>query len=69
MLVVVAEMLAVKSGLGFVMWDAYYFVRMDIIIAAMLSVGFAGILCDRLLLLPAATFCDGAVGYERGRGR
>jgi NitT/TauT family transport system permease protein len=50
-LVVVAEMLAVKSGLGFVMWDAYYFVRMDIIIAAMLSVGFLGFVCDRLLLL------------------
>ena len=41
-LVVVAEMIAVKSGLGFVMWDAYYYVRMDIIIAAMLSVGLLG---------------------------
>jgi NitT/TauT family transport system permease protein len=50
-LVVVAEMIAVKSGLGFVMWDAYYYVRMDIIIAAMLSVGLLGFVCDRLLLL------------------
>lgn len=49
-LVVVAEMIAVKSGLGFVMWDAYYYVRMDIIIAAMLSVGLLGFVCDRLLL-------------------
>jgi NitT/TauT family transport system permease protein len=36
----------VKSGLGFAMWDAYYFLRMDIIIAAMLSVGFLGFLSD-----------------------
>jgi NitT/TauT family transport system permease protein len=50
-LVVVAEMIAVKSGLGFVMWDAYYYVRMDIIIAAMLSVGLLGFICDRLLHL------------------
>lgn len=45
-LVIVAEMLAVKSGLGFVLWDAYYFLRMDIIIAAMLSVGILGFLSD-----------------------
>lgn len=45
-LVIVAEMLAVKSGLGFAMWDAYYFLRMDIIIAAMLSVGCLGFLAD-----------------------
>lgn len=45
-LVIVAEMLAVKSGLGFAMWDAYYFLRMDVIIAAMLSVGFLGFLSD-----------------------
>lgn len=45
-LVIVAEMLAVKSGLGFVLWDAYYFLRMDIIIAAMLSVGLLGFVSD-----------------------
>jgi len=28
------------------MWDAYYFLRMDIIIGAMLSVGFLGFLSD-----------------------
>jgi NitT/TauT family transport system permease protein len=49
-LVVVAEMLAVKTGLGFVMWDAYYFVRMDVIICAMLTVGFLGFVCDRAIL-------------------
>ena len=50
-LVIVAEMMAVKSGLGFAMWDAYYFLRMDIIIAAMLSVGALGFLSDLILRL------------------
>lgn len=36
--------------LGFVMWDAYYYFRMDIIIAAMTSVGLLRFVCDRLLL-------------------
>lgn len=48
-LVIVAEMLAVKSGLGFAMWDAYYFLRMDVIIAAMLSVGLLGFLSDLIV--------------------
>jgi NitT/TauT family transport system permease protein len=50
-LVIVAEMLAVKSGLGFVMWEAYYFLRMDIIIADMLSVGLLGFLSDLVIRL------------------
>lgn len=49
-LVIVSEMVAVKSGLGFVLWDAYFFTRMDIIIAAMLSVGILGFLSDKLIL-------------------
>jgi NitT/TauT family transport system permease protein len=48
-LVIVAEMMAVKSGLGFAMWDAYYFLRMDVIIAAMLSVGLLGFLSDLVI--------------------
>src|SRR5262245_17404868 len=50
-LVIVAEMLAVKSGLGFAMWDAYYFLRMDIIIASMISVGVLGFLSDLAIRL------------------
>ena len=49
-LVIVAEMLAVKSGLGYVLWDAYFFLKMDIIIAAMISVGVLGFLSDRIIL-------------------
>jgi NitT/TauT family transport system permease protein len=52
-LVIVAEMLAVKSGLGFAMWDAYYFLRMDIIIGAMLSVGVLGFASDLVIRLLA----------------
>ncbi len=50
-LVIVAEMVAVKSGLGFVLWDAYQYLRVDILVAAMLSVGLLGFLSDRVLLL------------------
>ncbi len=39
--VIVAEMIAVKSGLGYVLWDAYYVGRMDICVATMFSVGLA----------------------------
>ena len=49
-LVIVAEMVAVKSGLGYTLWNSYYFLRMDIIVAAMFSVGLLGYCSDRLLL-------------------
>jgi NitT/TauT family transport system permease protein len=51
--VIVAEMIAVKSGLGYVLWDAYYVGRMDICVATMLSVGLLGFVSDRLLQLLA----------------
>ena len=46
MLTVTAEMVAVKSGLGYVLWDSYYFLRYDIVIAAMISIGLLGYLSD-----------------------
>jgi NitT/TauT family transport system permease protein len=49
-LVIVVEMLAVKGGIGYAMWTAYQFVRIDLIIAAMFTVGILGLLTDRLLL-------------------
>jgi NitT/TauT family transport system permease protein len=49
-------MMAVKSGLGFAMWDAYYFLRLDIIIAAMLSVGALGFLSDLIIRLIGRRF-------------
>ncbi len=44
--VIVSEMVAVKSGLGYVLWDAYYVGRMDIVIADMVSIGLVGFLSD-----------------------
>jgi NitT/TauT family transport system permease protein len=49
--VIVAEMVAVKSGLGYVLWDAYYVGRMDVVIADMVSIGLLGFLSDRIILL------------------
>jgi len=49
--VIVAEMIAVKSGLGYVLWDAYYVGRMDICVATMVSVGLLGFISDRLIVM------------------
>lgn len=49
-LVIVAEMVSVKSGLGYDLWNAYYFSRMDVIVAAMITIGAFGFVFDRLLL-------------------
>jgi NitT/TauT family transport system permease protein len=46
MLTVTAEMVAVKSGLGYVLWDSYYFLRYDIVLAAMISIGLLGFSSD-----------------------
>ena len=46
----VSEMVAVKSGLGYVLWDAYYVGRMDVVIADMVSIGLLGYLSDRLIV-------------------
>ena len=48
--VIVAEMIAVKSGLGYVLWDAYYVGRMDICVATMVSVGALGFVSDRVIV-------------------
>jgi NitT/TauT family transport system permease protein len=49
--VIVAEMVAVKSGLGYVLWDAYYVGRMDVVIADMVSIGLLGLFSDRIILM------------------
>jgi len=51
MLTVTAEMVAVKSGLGYALWDSYYFLRYDLVIAAMISIGLLGYLADLILKL------------------
>ncbi len=49
MLTVTAEMVAVKSGLGYVLWDSYYFLRYDLVLAAMASIGMLGFLSDLVI--------------------
>jgi len=46
-LVVIAEILAVRSGLGYLLNDSYEFFRNDVLIAAMLSIGMLGYLSDQ----------------------
>lgn len=52
-LVIVAEMLAVQGGLGYALWSAYQFSRLDLILAAIASVGGLGLASDRLISLVA----------------
>ena len=49
--IIVAEMIAVQSGLGYVLWDAYYFGRMEIVVSDMISIGLLGLLSDRIIVL------------------
>jgi len=48
--VIVAELVAVKSGLGYVLWDAYYVGRMDICVATMVSIGLLGFISDWIVV-------------------
>jgi NitT/TauT family transport system permease protein len=66
-LVIVAEMLAVKSGLGYALWDAYFFLKMDVIIAAMASVGLLGFISDRLIVWCSNRFLRWSQGMYEGR--
>jgi len=49
-LVIVAEMLAVQGGLGYALWSAYQVNRLDLIVAAIISVGMFGLMSDWLLV-------------------
>lgn len=51
MCVVTSEMLAVKSGFGYMLWDSYNFLRIDLVIVGMISIAGVGFLADRLMLL------------------
>jgi NitT/TauT family transport system permease protein len=61
-LVIVAEMLAVQGGLGYALWTAYQYARLDIIIASILTVGLLGLASDQLLLAIGAR----ALRWQRG---
>lgn len=50
MVVVAAEMLAGRDGLGFAIWDARNGLRMDLLVVGMIVIGVIGALIDRLLV-------------------
>lgn len=52
-LVIVAEMLAVKGGIGYAMWAAYQYMEVDLIIVAMLTVGMLGLATDYAIVCVA----------------
>jgi NitT/TauT family transport system permease protein len=49
-LVIVAELLSVKAGIGYTLLDAYSFNRFDVVIAAMIMLGVMGFLSDRVIV-------------------
>lgn len=49
--VIVSEMVGVKSGLGYMLWQSYYWGRIDILISAMLTVAILGFISDRVVYL------------------
>jgi NitT/TauT family transport system permease protein len=64
LVVVAAEMIAGRDGLGFAVWDARNGLRIDLLGAAMVTIGLIGVALDRVLvrltLIPSVRW-----GYER----
>jgi len=50
-ILIVAEMISIRGGVGYVLWDAYYVSRMEIVVADMITVGLLGFLSDRVIVL------------------
>lgn len=48
--VVAAEMIAGRDGLGFLIWDARNQLRPDLLVVGMIVIGFIGVALDRLLV-------------------
>ena len=64
LVVVAAEMIAGRDGLGFAVWDARNGLRIDLLAANMVVIGIIGIALDRVLVgltrIPSVRW-----GYER----
>ena len=64
LVVVAAEMIAGRAGLGFAIWDARNGLRMDLLVCGMIVIGIIGIILDRILLqltkIPSVRW-----GYDR----
>jgi NitT/TauT family transport system permease protein len=50
-IIVAAEMVGMRSGLGFMILDARNFLRTDMVVAGMLSIGLIGFCLDRIMVI------------------
>lgn len=64
LVVVAAEMIAGRAGLGFAIWDARNGLRMDLLVCGMIVIGVIGIVLDRVLL-QLTKISSVRWGYER----
>lgn len=64
LVVVAAEMIAGRAGLGFAIWDARNGLRMDLLVCGMIVIGVIGVVIDRVLLQLTA-ISSVRWGYER----
>jgi ABC-type nitrate/sulfonate/bicarbonate transport system permease component len=55
--VVVAEIVGVHSGIGYTIYESYYFNRVDILICDMVTVGIFGLVSDRVIYVIGARVC------------
>jgi NitT/TauT family transport system permease protein len=62
--VVAAEMIAGRDGLGFAIWDARNGLRLDLLVSGMIVIGIIGVVIDRLLVR-LTTIPSVRWGYER----
>ena len=64
LVVVAAEMIAGRDGLGFLIWDARNGLRIDLVVVGMIVIGLIGVVLDRVLMqltkIPSVRW-----GYER----
>ncbi|MCI2425695.1 ABC transporter permease [Candidatus Acetothermia bacterium] len=49
-IIVAAEMVGMRSGLGFMILDARNFLRTDMVVAGMIIIGIIGLILDRIML-------------------
>jgi NitT/TauT family transport system permease protein len=64
LVVVAAEMIAGRAGLGFAIWDARNGLRMDLLVAGMIVIGVIGVVIDRVLF-QLTRISSVRWGYER----
>jgi NitT/TauT family transport system permease protein len=64
LVVVAAEMIAGRDGLGFAIWDARNGLRMDLLVAGMIIIGVIGMVIDRVLVR-LTKISSVRWGYER----